>query len=921
MRPIKLTMSAFGPYAGKTVLELGKLGTRGLYLITGDTGAGKTTIFDAITFALYGEASGNNRGASMFRSKYADAETPTEVELVFEYSGKEYTVKRNPTYDRPKTRGEGFTTQKAEAELRLPDGSMITKRNEVDSAVRDIIGIDRDQFMQIAMIAQGEFLKMLLASTEDRKNIFRQIFKTRNYQTVQDDLKSEVHELGDKRERARTSIKQYIDGIEAAENDPLIVDLEKAKNDELSIEETCALIRKLIEQDESSEKSLVKDKEDVDSQQAIVDGNIGKIEAKENAQIAINEREKQLEAEKKRYAGLKDILEEARKNAEPAEELKDEKSKIEAELPRYDEVQGSAEELKKKEEQLSSEKQRFDKKNSEYKDDKNALALLSKEQKTLENAGENIEKLYSQLGKANERKKTLKKLSQGLASLEEKTGELEKLQKDYVSASEKAGKAKDEYERNNKAFLDEQAGILAEKLQEGIPCPVCGSLSHPSPAEKSANAPSEAQLKAAKTAADDAQREAQDKSRSCAAVNAEIKNKRYDLEEQIKELQLNVIIDNANDVVFGEINDIETCIFSLEKELKSERKNKERKDELDREIPDKKTELEKSEKLLDDLYRKIIALTATISTESDQFEKRKKELSFEDKKSAENRIEEIKETIAKMKNALNKAEDDLVESDKMIIEYKTAIAELRKQLSENLEFDRDTEYARKAELTARKKDIELKLQAIGTRLTINRSAENNIKNGAGTLADHEKKYRWMKALSDTANGSINGKEKIMLETYIQMAYFDRIISRANTRFMIMSGGQYELKRREEAESKQSQSGLELDVIDHYNGSERSVKSLSGGESFMASLSLALGLSDEIQSSAGGVRLDTMFVDEGFGSLDDETLDQAMKALTNLAEGNRLVGIISHVKDLKDRIDKQIVVTKEKSGGSRAIIID
>ena len=274
-----------------------------------------------------------------------------------------------------------------------------------------------------------------------------------------------------------------------------------------------------------------------------------------------------------------------------------------------------------------------------------------------------------------------------------------------------------------------------------------------------------------------------------------------------------------------------------------------------------------------------------------------------------------------MKNALNKAEDDLVESDKMIIEYKTAIAELRKQLSENLEFDRDTEYARKAELTARKKDIELKLQAIGTRLTINRSAENNIKNGAGTLADHEKKYRWMKALSDTANGSINGKEKIMLETYIQMAYFDRIISRANTRFMIMSGGQYELKRREEAESKQSQSGLELDVIDHYNGSERSVKSLSGGESFMASLSLALGLSDEIQSSAGGVRLDTMFVDEGFGSLDDETLDQAMKALTNLAEGNRLVGIISHVKDLKDRIDKQIVVTKEKSGGSRAIIID
>ena len=181
MRPIRLTMSAFGPYAGRQVIEFDRLGQQGLYLITGDTGAGKTTIFDAITFALYGEASGDTREPSMFRSKYAAPETPTEVELVFTYGGKTYTVKRNPEYDRPKSRGTGFTTQKAEAELTYPDGRVVTKQRDVDNAIREIMGIDRDQFLQIAMIAQGDFLKLLLASTEDRQKIFRQIFKTKRY--------------------------------------------------------------------------------------------------------------------------------------------------------------------------------------------------------------------------------------------------------------------------------------------------------------------------------------------------------------------------------------------------------------------------------------------------------------------------------------------------------------------------------------------------------------------------------------------------------------------------------------------------------------------------------------------------------------------------------------------------------------------
>ncbi|NLA88209.1 MAG: SMC family ATPase [Clostridiales bacterium] len=238
MRPITLTMSAFGPYAEKTVLELYKLGTQGIYLITGDTGAGKTTIFDAITFALYGEASGENREASMLRSKYATPETPTFVELVFEYAGKRYTIKRNPEYERPVKRGEGTTTQKADAELTMPDGQVITKAKDVTNTVKEIIGIDRSQFTQIAMIAQGDFLKLLLAPTEERKKIFRQIFRTELYQVLQDKLKEESAALSRQREALCSRIRQYIDDIVCKDDDVLSIELEKAKSRNLPISDT-----------------------------------------------------------------------------------------------------------------------------------------------------------------------------------------------------------------------------------------------------------------------------------------------------------------------------------------------------------------------------------------------------------------------------------------------------------------------------------------------------------------------------------------------------------------------------------------------------------------------------------------------------------------------------------------------------------
>ena len=366
MRPIKLTVSAFGPYAGKTVLDLDKLGENGLYLITGDTGAGKTTIFDAITYALYGEASGDNREASMFRSKYAEATTPTEVELVFSYAGKTYTVKRNPEYERPKSRGEGFTTQKAEVQLKYPDGRVVTKQRDVDNAIRDIMGINRSQFLQIAMIAQGDFLKLLLAPTEERKKIFRQIFKTQLYQDLQDRLKKESGQLNDKCDAVRNSIKQYIDGITCDENDVLSIEVEKAKNGLLPAKDVMDLIDRLLTQDNDKKTAIQKSISDADKALEIVNANLGKIEAKEQTQKALDQAQKNLIGENETNLALKAAFDVEKDKTPDREKLAEEKAQIEAEFPRYEALAALKKQIKDDEDSISQKDEQLKKGREQY---------------------------------------------------------------------------------------------------------------------------------------------------------------------------------------------------------------------------------------------------------------------------------------------------------------------------------------------------------------------------------------------------------------------------------------------------------------------------------------------------------------------------------------------------------------------------
>ena len=919
MRPLKLTMSAFGPYAEKTVLNISDLGDRGLYLITGDTGAGKTTIFDAITFALYGEASGENRDASMLRSKYAKDGTPTEVELEFSYAGKTYTVKRSPTYERPKLRGEGTRTQVAEAELRYPDGRVVTKLNDVNYAIQDIMGVDRKQFMQIAMIAQGDFLRLLLATTRDRQEIFRHIFKTERYQDLQETLKREARDLEGKCDDVRKSLKQYINGIEADESDVLSIEVKKAKAGELPIGETTALLQKLIEQEGFREGELTLQKGGLEKLLEAVNSNLIRIDAQEKTKASIEKARAEKTAEEQNHASLKAAWEEQAKKEPEIEALSKQKAGIEAELPRYEKLAELLTSIAQNGAALAGKEQAYNEKNEQFEADSKALETLKEELRTLADAGEKTVRLNAEKEKAEAKQTTLNELEDLLEGYDLEMQELAKLQREYREADAASQAATQVYEVKNKAYLDEQAGIIAETLEPGKPCPVCGSLDHPSPAKKAETAPTEAELKKAKTAAETAQRAAQQKSEACGSQKTKAEGIRSNIETNAGKIWEGIAFEEIQPALERGKAEVAEELAGLKDAIETEAKRSTRKTVLEQTIPEKDKALAELQKVIDEINSEKTALRATLEAEKRQLEADKKTLRFDNKEAAEAEMARITATVDAMKTAIDGAKAAYDASVQKIGNLNAAIKELEGQLSAEALPDPETEKARKTGLSAEKEAVEEKLKPIHARLEANKKTLENLKDQAGNLDELEKRFVWIKGLSATANGAIPGKEKIMLETYIQMTYFDRIIARANTRLLVMSGNQYELKRHK-PQGRQAQSGLDLDVVDHYNGTERSVKSLSGGESFMASLSLALGLSDEIQSSAGGVRLDTMFVDEGFGSLDEESLDQAMNALASLAEGNRLVGIISHVSNLKERIDKQIVVKKTPSGGSVASIV-
>lgn len=918
MRPLKITMSAFGPYAGEVTLDMQKLGKSGIYLITGDTGAGKTTIFDAISYALYGEASGNYRENTTLRSKYASADTPTFVELEFEYNNEIYKINRNPEYPRPNKRGEGFTKQNANAELVMPDGSVITKIKEVSAKVEEIIGINKNQFSQIAMIAQGDFRKLLNCETNERSKIFRKIFKTEPYHNIEIKLSSLFNELKRNREKEKSGIEQYINQLKCNENDTLSLELERAKSGDVLIEDVIKLAGEIINKDTLEYTKTQKNIESINEEIEKINSNIKLYENQEATKKAYAKASAKLEELKTK----RNECEKAYKSAEAQRERLDDLTRkinlINSKMPKYDE-------LKSLENSINEKTQSFEKSNNLLKLKQQEITLLEKEIDEKSKALEEIkgadllaQKLTVQKEEINKKAEALKELKTEIDRCKTEQKNLKNAQSFAKSALDEYGALENEYNQIYIAFFNEQAGIIADELKDGEPCPVCGSTSHPNLARKSENAPSQADVESAQNLVKKAQEKA-DKARDTASA---LKSRFDEIAANVKSAAKKLF--GTDDNVFDDYN---SNINALKKEyddtlalLKTANEKLNLYQKLDKEIP----KIQEKQKSLSDeistLNTQKASDEAFISENTKRVTSIKSELDFESADIAKDKLKEYTTLSNDIKNAIEKSNNAFDDIKSKYDTQKGTKASLENALKEFKEIDLASLNEKSLKLNEHKKDVDETAKSLYSRIESNKLLVDDISKKRDILKGYDDKYVWLKALSETANGDISGKEKITLETFVQMTYFDSIIRKANIRLLTMSDGQYELVRRSDAETLKKNEGLALDVIDHFNGSSRSVSTLSGGESFMASLCLALGLSDEIQSSNGGIKLDTMFVDEGFGSLDGEALDRALSALTSLSQGNRLVGIISHVDALCDRIDNKIVITKDRTIGSNAQII-
>ena len=920
MRPVTLTMSAFGPYAGETTIDFSKLGKSGIYLITGDTGAGKTTIFDAIVYALYGETTDEAREAKMLRSKYADSRTDTFVQLTFENNGKTYTVQRNPTYTRAKKRGSGITEQTSNAELILPNGTPVTNTNEVTAKVTEILGINRKQFMHIAMIAQGDFRKLLLASTKERKVIFRQIFSTENYEKLQNRLSEEFNATKREYEGVKAGISQYIRGIiciPGTEEEALI---QKAKNNELSEAETLITLAQMNEADEQAAAALDDQMKQIDRQLEAINKDLGKLKEYQKAQKESKAVEKKLSAETEKLTDAEASLGKAQKAHKETEALTDAIGELKAELPRYDDYETSKKNLASSEKELNAQQAALKEAEKNRTSAEKTLGKLKEERQLLDGSAENKLKAEQKQDEADKQKKQLSKIKKDITQYAKQKADFEEEEKTCKTTITKATQLQECYNKMHDAFLREQAGFLAKELTDGQPCPVCGSIHHPSPAAKNTAAPTKEELDSAKAEAEEAKKEAEEQSTACANKRGELNGRKEALTNQLSENEISADIAGATAVIKKKISLLNSEIKELKEQIKSEQVKLDRKNELDKLIPEQEEAVAQIKKAIEKANTAIASLTATKAEQEKRCAELKKGLQYDGKAAAEKQLKALEAKRNSLETALKLAQEKVNQQKKTIGHLNGQKEQLAALLQNAEQLDGETLQKQKEQSETKKGAVNELQKMLSDRLSSNRRTHDNI---AAKIKESERldhRYRLTKALSDTANGGISGKGKITLEAFIQMAYFDRIIAHANTRLLEMSGAQYEMKRREESENNQKQSGLDIDIIDHFATGTRSVSTLSGGESFKASLSLALGLSDVVQSEAGGIRLDTMFVDEGFGTLDDDSLKNALKALAALGEGNRLVGIISHVNELKEKIDKQIVIKKDRDKGSKAEII-
>lgn len=918
MRPLTLTMSAFGPYAQHCSLDLDKLGNQGLYLITGDTGAGKTSIFDAITYALYGKASGTIRTNQELRSDYATPSTPTFVELTFLYKNEEYRIKRNPEYLRPAKKGGGTTTQKAEVEFFHSNGTIYTKEREVTKAIEDLMGITRDQFTQVAMIAQGDFAKVLHADTKERVDIFRKIFATEHFAQLEARLKAEAKEAEALCQDLRSQNQQNIKQIQSTEKHQ--DQLEKAKENLLPPQEITDLLSQILQEDQDQTK-------EIECQKTTLSQRATTLTQAQTREEERQKQEKALEIQVKKQEELRPKLqqeEEAQKNLSNQGEsfalLAETLRNLKSQLPLYEELETLQVESQKNEKSLGKIQETVEKQGETILKTQETLEENKKKLDALKDAPLQVEQTSNQLTSCEKTTENMVTAKENLKKLLKKTEELESSQETYSQLRTTAQEKSTAFQEKQQAFLDQQAGILAKSLEKDQPCPVCGSKSHPNPVPLDESAPSEAQVKKAEKEATTAQTQASEASSICSKLKGQVEEMDTAVKKELTELLSQVVKTLDSCQIDEKILEQKEKESQLKTTLSQSQEKVKEKEKLDSSIPLQEKTLDELKK--DQADQEIKATEGKKDRESyeEKIKSLEKTLAQPDKATAQ-------EEITQKETSLTQYETQVKDSDQRLSALKqeeTALQSAIKTLTESQKDYSPVELEQlKEQIQENQKALELLDQegkVLHARVKQNQEIQNNLSKLSQESQEKEKEFQWKESLAKTAGGTLSKKQKMALETFVQTTYFQRVLGKANVRLMEMTSGQYELQRRT-SQGATGQVGLDLDILDHHSNKKRSVKTLSGGESFKATLALALGLSDEIQSNAGGIQLDTMFVDEGFGSLDEESLRQALAVLNQLSDGNRLVGIISHVAELKEKIDKQIIVKKKKALGSEVTIVN
>lgn len=929
MRPTKLTLTAFGPYAAEQTIDFDALGEHGLYLITGDTGAGKTAIFDAITFALYGEPSGGGfRETGSLHSNYAEHGAPTRVTLEFVNDGKKYAVSREMKFR--KQNGEEKFTQ-TEALITYPDGTVkpITNGKSKDvknREVKEVLGIDREQFCQIEMIAQGKFQEVLNAKTDKRREIFRQIFKTNIYNAFTEKLNKYYTDRKNEYAAADDRISGHIAGIDCAEDNPYFEALENARStrDYAAVR---SILKTLVGEDNSTLGGLKAELEKIAEEEKKLAAEKQRESSKKADEAALEKERgalKKKEDEKEKLAKAFMSAVDKRMDGECGENaLRERAAVISNSLGKYEEYENAvkaAAELVKKAEALADDTAVYFKEETELAAE---LEKLSEENNLLENSGVNVEKLRGELEKLEKQRDDLNGLISEINSLNVLKAKSEKARSEYKKARDTANLLDREAGELQTAFNDNQAGILAERLAVGERCPVCGMVYEENAhrAHKPDHAPSEDDVSAARKKARAAQEKASKLSSDSGKAVGNFNTARENLSGKIDEALGECPLENAERSARERSAEVELKIAAKSDELLCEKANARRREELKKLIPQKTKERGELKENIARNEKETVRLREEAKAKNDLCASLKRELEFENKTAAEEEINRLCAEADGLKKAYEAADKQWRSCDNDIAKIRGSIENLRRNIIGYGEINSEEIQRRGNDIAERRALKDEEREAVSSRRTINASVLKNISDTVDEFPAIKRRYQSAETLYKTIGGQMAGSEKFDLETFVQSYYFERIICRANEYLHRFSGGQYQFRRPDEARNKRSAAGLELNVIDGANNSERSVSSLSGGESFIASLALALGLSEEVQSTAGGVKLESMFIDEGFGTLDDNTLRTAMTALGRLSDGNRLIGIISHVDEIKNKIDRKISVEKDlKNGGSRVGIV-